>query len=254
MVKPVLKEHADNPDMDERTQAMDMQTRQISIYAVLLVLSAAGMLLLDPLVNRPRVLLHRAQTLANEGLVSESDALIVQAVREGARRPDAVLQATRVMLETGRGGQAFALLNQTLVEIRPTPVGLAGQMAGLMDAYGYEDEALALLMRTVPERRTRDESMQLADLLRRQKRYDEALVEYDRLLAEDSTNAEAALGRIETLAWAGEVETALPLARELVRARPGDRAARLTLARVLSWSGRIDEAETEYRRLLGEEQ
>ncbi|WP_196772879.1 tetratricopeptide repeat protein [Pseudodesulfovibrio alkaliphilus] len=127
-------------------------------------------------------------------------------------------------------------------------------MAGLMDAYGYEDEALTLLLRTVPERRSRDESMQLADLLRRQKRYDEALVEYDRLLAEDPANAEAALGRIETLGWAGDVETALPLARELVRARPDDRAARLVLARILSWSGRIDEAETEYRRLLGEEQ
>nr|WP_275074238.1 tetratricopeptide repeat protein [Pseudodesulfovibrio aespoeensis] len=96
--------------------------------------------------------------------------------------------------------------------------------------------------------------MYLADLFRRQERYGEALVEYDRLLAEDPTNAEAALGRIETLAWAGEVETALPLARELVRARPEDRAARLTLARILSWSGRMDEAESEYRRLLGEEQ
>ncbi|MBU4244482.1 MAG: tetratricopeptide repeat protein [Pseudodesulfovibrio sp.] len=240
--------------MDERTQAMDMQTRQKSIYAALLVLSAAGMFFLYPLVNRPLVLLHRAQTLASEGRVSESDALIVRAVKEGARSVDAVLRAAQILLETGEGRQAFSLMDQTLSETRSTRSGLAGQMAGLMDAYGYEDEALALLLRTDPEGRSRGERMYLADLFRRQERYGEALVEYDRLLAEDPTNAEAALGRIETLAWAGEVETALPLARELVRARPEDRAARLTLARILSWSGRMDEAESEYRRLLGEEQ
>lgn len=233
---------------------MDMQTRQKSIYAALLVLSAAGMLFLYPLVNRPLVLLHRAQTLAGEGRVSESDALIVRAVKDGARSADAVLRAAQILLETGEGRQAFSLLDQTLSETRPIRSGLAGQMAGLMDTYGYEDEALALLMRTAPEGRSRDEKLYLADLLRRQERYAEALVEYDRLLAEDPANAEAAMGRIETLAWAGDVKTALPLARELVRARPDDRAARLILARILNRSGRIDEAETEYRRLLGEEQ
>ncbi len=254
VVKPVLKEHADNPDMDERTQAMDMQTRQKSIYAVLLVLSAAGMLFLYPAVNEPIVLLHRAKMLAKEGRSSESDAMIVRAVNEGAHRPDAVLQAAKFLLESGRGRQASSLLEQTLSETRPTPVGLAGQMAGLMDSYGYDDEALALMMRVKHESLSRGERMQLADLFRRQQRYDQALAEYENLLAEDPMDAEAALARVETLTWARDMEAALPLARDLVRAHPDDRAARLVLARILSWSGRIDEAETEYRRLLGEEQ
>eukprot|EP00831_Metopus_contortus_P081294 TRINITY_DN8513_c0_g1_i1.p4 TRINITY_DN8513_c0_g1~~TRINITY_DN8513_c0_g1_i1.p4 ORF type:complete len:241 (-),score=63.18 TRINITY_DN8513_c0_g1_i1:1158-1880(-) len=239
--------------MDERTEAMDMQTRQKSIYAALLVLSTAGLLFWYPMDNRPLVLLHRAQTLASEGRFSESDALIVRAVKEGARSSDAVLRAAQILLETGEGRQAFSLMDQILSETRPTQSGLAEQMAGLMDAYGYEEEALALLMRTESEGRSQAERLYLADLLRRRERHAEALVEFDRVLAEDPTNAEAAIGRVETLAWAGDVETALPLARELVRARPDDRAARLTLARILSWSGRADEAEIEYRRLLGEE-
>jgi tetratricopeptide (TPR) repeat protein len=127
-------------------------------------------------------------------------------------------------------------------------------MAGMLDAHGMTDQALALLLRTDPQRLDHDERLYLADLLRRRERYAEALEEYSSLLEKDPSDGEAALRRAETLAWMGELDTALPLARELVRSQPHNRAARLLLARILSWSGRVDEAVAQYKRLLGEEQ
>jgi len=232
---------------------MRVKTRQRLGYTALLALSAATALFLYPIINKPLVLLHRAETLAREGRTEEADELVVQAVREGARRPAPVLRAAGLLLEEGQQAKAVALLQNALKDMRPIPAGVAGRMAGLLDTHGLPQDALAILLQTEPERRTRGERLHLADLLRRQKRYAEALAEYDAVLRADPADAEAALRRVETLAWEGDLETALPLARELVRSEPENRPARLLLARILNWSGRVDEAEAEYKRLLGEQ-
>lgn len=219
----------------------------------LLALSAATALILYPIIHKPIVLLHRAEILTNEGRTTESDALVTQAVEEGARRPTAVLRAAQIYLIDGRKTKAVALLEDLVANIRTIPPGLVGRMAGLLDSYELPDEALKLLLQTKSERRNRNERLQLADLLRRQKRYTEALDEYDILLQNTPSDPEAALRRVETLTWKGDLSSALPLARELVQSKPRDRAARLLLARILNWSGHVDEAEAEYKRLLGED-
>jgi tetratricopeptide (TPR) repeat protein len=231
---------------------MDMRTRQRAGYLFLLALSAAAVLVVYPMVHRPAVLLHRAEILSREGRIPESDALILQAVEVGGRRPAAVLRAVRIYLEEGRADRGVTLLGETLDQMKTIPPGLAGRMAGLLDTFGEPGAALGILLRTPPDRRDRSERLYLADLLRRGARYEEALKEYDVLLAADASDAEAALRQAETLAWMGDLDAALPLARALAEARPADRAARLLLARILNWSGRRDEAETEYKRLLGE--
>jgi len=232
---------------------MQAKTRQRLGYTALLALSAATALILYPIINKPLILLHRAETLAREGRSVEADAIIAQAVREGSRRPDSVLRAAGILLDDGQKAQATALLQQALKDLRPVPAGLAGRMAGLLDANGLPDEALAILLQTDPGRRNREERLHLADLLRRRDRLAESLAEYDALLQDSPGDAEAALRRVETLAWKGDLDTALPLARELVRSEPENRPARLLLARILYWSGHTDEAETEYKRLLGEQ-
>jgi len=233
---------------------MNIRTRQRLGYATLLALSAAAALYLYPVFNNQLILLHKAEILANEGRSVEADAMLVRAVEEGARDPDALLLAAGRLLEEGRKDEVINLFREALNDRRPTPAGLAGRMAGLLDSRGLSDEALALLLQTAPERRNEEERLHLADLLRRNERYAEALAEYDAVLREDPASAEAGLRKVETLAWKGDLDTALPLARALVRAEPDNRAARLLLARILYWGGHVDEAEAEYKRLLGEQE
>ncbi|MDD3310772.1 tetratricopeptide repeat protein [Pseudodesulfovibrio sp.] len=232
---------------------MHAQTRQRLGYMALLALSAATALILYPILHKPLVLLHRAEALTREGRTAEADALVIRAVFEGARRPDAVLRAAGRLLEDGRKDQAAELLRRALGDMPTIPAGLAGRMAGLLDSGGLPDEALALLLRTGPDRRNREERLHLADLLRRRARYAEAVAEYDALLRKAPRDSEAALRKVETLSWQGSLDAALPLARELVRSDPENRPARLLLARILNWSGHTAEAEAEYKRLLGEQ-
>lgn len=231
---------------------MTAKTRQRMGYAAMLALSAATALLLYPIINRPAVLLHQADELLKEGHIEAADAIILQAVEAGLRRPASVIRAARIFLDEGRAPKAADLLNDTLTDMRTIPQGLGGQMAGLLDSYGLPAEALHIMQRTEPDRRTREEWLYLADLLRRQKRYDEAVEAYDRLLSDTPSDTEAALRRVETLSWQGDLAAALPPARELVRNQPDNRAARLLLARILYWSGYVDEAEAQYKRLLGD--
>ena len=232
---------------------MTIRTRQRLAYTALLAISAATALVLYPIIHKPLVLLHRADVLWREGRTVEADALVVQAVYEGARRPDSVLRAAGMLLDDGQQARAVALLQDSLKAMRPIPAGVAGEMAGLLDSHGLSGEALDVLLQTDPDRRNREERLHLADLLRRQKQYGEALAEYDAILREAPSDREALLRKAETLAWKGDLDAALPLARELVRSEPENRAARLLLARILYWSGRVDEAESEYKRLLGEQ-
>lgn len=231
---------------------MQIKTKQRLSYILLLALSAATAVVLYPILNKSTVLLHQAEILKDKGMIEESDALVAQAVEKGSRRPAPVLRAARLYLEEGREAKAVSLLNETLSSMRTVPPGLPRRMAGLLDSYNHPAEALHLMLQTNPDRFSRNDRLYLADLLRRQKRYDEAMKEYSILLEETPSDTEAALRRVETLTWMEDLDAALPLARQLVRSNPENRPARLLLARILYWTGYVDEAEAEYKRLLGE--
>lgn len=218
---------------------------------MLLILSAASVFVLYPIINKPTVLLHKARELAQTGQTAEADRLLLRAVEEGLRRPLPVLRAAEMLLGQGQADKAAALVDETMQSMRTVPAGMARRMAGLFDAHGRPAQALGIMLST-RDTLGRDEQLYLADLLRRQERYDESLALYVDLLKDDPADPEAALRRVETLTWMGNLEAALQPARDLVREQPDNRAARLLLARILAWTGRVDEAETQYRRLLGE--
>jgi tetratricopeptide (TPR) repeat protein len=75
---------------------------------------------------------------------------------------------------------------------------------------------------------------------------------YGTRVAADSTDVQA-LHRLGLLhAWNRDFATAIPLLERLIRSAPSA-AARTDLARVLSWSGRYGEAESQYRQLLADD-
>lgn len=65
-----------------------------------------------------------------------------------------------------------------------------------------------------------------AEVLLQTRRYEEAAIEFRRLIAADPTNAAYRLGLARALAWGGRPREAEPLLRALARAQPGDTVVR----------------------------
>lgn len=83
-----------------------------------------------------------------------------------------------------------------------------------------------------------------------EQRFDEALAQYERVLAEDPDHPLARRERAKVLSWAGRFEESAEAFHALLADTPGDVEARIGLARVLSWSGRNAEARAEYEAVL----
>ena len=125
--------------------------------------------------------------------------------------------------------------------------------------------------------------LEMARLLAYSKRYDEALAEYDKVLAERPDSREARIGKAQVYYWTGRGAEASKLlegldegslngeerllladlavtrndwglAERLYRAHltqhAGDHAVRLRLAEVLGWDGKFKESIGEYEALL----
>lgn len=133
---------------------------------------------------------------------------------------------------------------------------------------------------TIPDSEAR---LELARVLAYAHRYDESLIEYERILAAHPDRLALRLEYGQVLGWAGRTDdairvlgavdrTALPppaavlladlllgrkdfavaaeLYRQVLAAAPGDGATRFKLARVLAWQKRYEEAFAEYQTLL----
>lgn len=86
------------------------------------------------------------------------------------------------------------------------------------------------------------------------RRFDEALVRYDSVLAllPPGEAGYVRLARARTLSWAGRLDEAARAYSALLAADASDREARFGLAQVSAWSGRLDEAAARYEALLAE--
>lgn len=126
---------------------------------------------------------------------------------------------------------------------------------------------------------------ELAKVLSHAKRYDEAIAEYRKLLAEKPDLAEAKAEMAHVLFWSGQPDKALevlnelppgasdgqtavlmadlyvarqefdkaePLYREYLKTHPADQVVRLKLAEVMSWRKKYEDSLREYETLLKE--
>ena len=124
---------------------------------------------------------------------------------------------------------------------------------------------------------------ELARILGYAKRYDESIAEYKKLLKEKPGLAKARIEMARFLFWSGRIPESLevlesvpsaqqtdeslllmadlyrarkayaragPIYRDHLRRHPGDHAARLRFAEMLSWQKQYDESLAEYRRIL----
>lgn len=96
----------------------------------------------------------------------------------------------------------------------------------------------------------RDARSLLARVLGWDRRFDESIAEYQRLLADDPERVSDRAGYARVLLWSGRTEASLEEFRRVVAADSSDIGTHVMYARALSWTGDLSGASVEYRRIL----
>jgi len=227
--------------------------RQYLTFAALAVATVAVCVLAYPHARRGQRLAAASERLLAQGKVEQA----LEALREAVRLGNIPIGSAGGMLDAAlKAGEASVSRDLALLLMdkgRPLASGLVGRAAGLLDASGDRSGALALLeKRRAMGPLEAPEALHLADLLRRENRFDEALGIYAELLAKNPGDTAAGADRAETFLWMGRSAEAEKAAQEMLVRRPDSRAARLILARAMAAGGNAEGAIAEYQKLLGD--
>lgn len=103
--------------------------------------------------------------------------------------------------------------------------------------------------RLLPDSTDRTALHRLALIRAWNERYAESLVLFDRLLALDPSNADAAVDRARALAWRGDIAMAIRALDRLLDERPTHLPALRARAQFAAWAGELDVALAAYDRL-----
>lgn len=96
----------------------------------------------------------------------------------------------------------------------------------------------------------RDILMDEAKNLSWDKKYDESIVIYKKLLERNPDDIEAAIGSARVTAWSGDHETAVNLYKEILKKQPDNREVLLELGRVYFWQEKYEPSLSILDRLL----
>lgn len=227
--------------------------RQYLAFAALAIGTVAACVLAYPQARRGQLLVATAERLLAQGQPEQALEPLREAMRQGKIPIGSAGHMLDAALRLGEADVSHDLALLLMNKGRPLPSGLVGRAAGLSDTSGNARGALNLLeTRRAMGPLESAEALHLADLLRRQERFGEALAVYDEVLRKEPGNNAAGTDRAETLLWMGRTKEAETAARDMLARKPGSRAARLVLARVKAASGNNEAAIAEYEKLLGD--
>lgn len=227
--------------------------RQFAAFFLLSLAVVATCLATYPHVRRAPLLVAASERLMSQGRTAEA----LEALREAMQLGHVPLTRADAMLDAALKAGDARISNQMALLLmgkgRKVDSGLAGRAAGLLDAAGSPDAALALLeKRREMGPLDKPEALHLGDLLRRQGRFEAALSAYDELLKTSPGDTAAQADRAETYLWMGRPAEAENAAREILARHPGSRAGQLVLARALAAGGKTEAAIAAYQKLLGD--
>ena len=227
--------------------------RQFAAFFLLSLVVVVACIAAYPHVRRGPLLVAASERLLAQGKEQEALAALREALRLGGVPIGGAGAMLEAALKAGEANVSRDLAILLMSKGRPLASGLVGRAAGLLDAAGDVSGALDLLERRhVMGPLEAPETLHLADLLRRENRFGEALGLYDQLLAKNPADSAAGADRAETFTWMGRHAEAEQAALELLARNPGSRAARLVLARAKAAGGNVEGAIAEYQRILGD--
>lgn len=227
-----------------------IKRKQYAVFAMLLIVTTVIVAGVYRKINTAAIRYRSAERLFKSGRYQQAIPLYETAFKAGVKNGD-IRHLIAAYQKTGFGSDAFARFSHLDHMVRDRFA-----VSALVDLYAsntYLDEAIGLLKRTA-SLWDKDPAImtQLADLYRRKKDYISAESWYRKAFGRSDGYLRARFHLAEMLAWQKRYKEAISQFQLILKTDPKERLARIHLARVLGWSGRLEEAIYEYQVALGE--
>lgn len=159
------------------------------------------------------------------------------------------LELADLLAGTGRFSEA-EVQYQKVLAAQPDNEAARRGMARILAWTGRGDEAALLFSNLPGDQMTSEDRMLLADHHIGLREYSKAVEQLDAILAENPNADSARLKLAQVLSWDGRLKESIDQYEQLLKRRPNDIQVRRKYAQVLSWAGRNDDAIRELKRTL----
>lgn len=158
------------------------------------------------------------------------------------------LRLARTLAWSARWTEAEARYREALTAIESTELRL--ELARMLADAGRYEDAIVEYRRVLEARRSREVRRELVDVLAQAEEYAAAVRELDRVMETDPDPALLEM-KADLLALMDRYGEAADVLATVLERRPDDHELRLRRARLLWWSGRLEEADAELTALIG---
>jgi len=159
------------------------------------------------------------------------------------------LELADLLAGTGRFDDAAKQYRKVL-DAQPGNVAASQGLARVLAWTGHGGEAAGLFAKLPGDSLTADDRMLLADYHIGRKEYAKAVAQLDAILAERPEADDARLRLAQVLSWDGKLKESIEQYETLLKRHPDDIQVRRKYAQVLSWAGRSKDAIRELKRTL----
>lgn len=231
---------------------MKPRRRQQLAYLILVAATVAASIGTYLVVEAKWVAFRFGEQSYRAGDYSQAAGYFEKAVAAGLTTDQAVFRLSDSLIAEGRREQAAQVLKGYLAEHKLDRYA-ALRLAGVYDSLGQPQQALAVLADRTDLDPTGPAALYRAELMARLGRGDEALALIRQRLAGNPNDRAARLKLIELYTWTGQLDLALEKLEAWLAEHPDDRQLRFRLARVLAAAGKTDQAIRQYQQALGED-
>jgi tetratricopeptide (TPR) repeat protein len=231
---------------------MGFDTKRKHYIIVALLLAATGVTVstIYHVVERKWVMFRKAENLVSSGRLNSAIQYYKSALDLGLDHEKIYVRLGGAYLATARFESAREVFEKLLTAY-PDSRSTFVELLSLYDRLGLVEEALDLCH----SHRGKWEgdpavTIFVAGLHRRKDDLDSARTLYRDALKYDPGSVPARLGLSEVLASVGRYQEAIRIVEDILVKKPSDRTARIYLARFMSWSGNLEGAIEEYRKVV----
>lgn len=159
------------------------------------------------------------------------------------------LELADLLAGSGRFGEAEKQYKKVLLT-QPGSTAARQGLARVLAWTGKGDEAAKLFTNLPKESMTPDDRMLLADHHIGLKEYNKAIEQLDAILHEHPNANDARLKLAQVFSWDGKLKESIAQYERILKRHPDDIQIRRKYAQVLSWAGRNEDAIRELKRTL----